>query len=292
MAQTLINLDPKDYEHPFDKGALEKVKKIPVLPDATNFMVNWTAVKWRETALCGNGFRVTLDSCPDLSMLATQVFNTLQLNYKPQLYMEQDYYINAYTVGHEENAFVSLSSGAVDKLSDAELAYVIGHEAGHIKSGHMLYHMMIAYMTMLLSKVPMANLLRVPLMYWNRMSEFTADRAGLLANQNLEASLSAIMKMSGLPERYYSSASLDGFIAQSRDFEETYSRGTNGALRLIEIIDEDHPWTVIRASELIKWYNSGDYARILQKTAGKTCPQCKKSIDPSLAKCPYCGHIF
>lgn len=290
MKQTLVNLNSADYEHPFDRAALDKVKAIPILPSVMNFIMNWASVNWRMLAMCGNNFHVTRDACPDLHELSDEVFKTLQLNFVPDVYMEQSYYINAYTTGHEEKAFICLSTGAVDKLSDEEMQFVVGHESGHIKSGHVLYHLMLAYLTTIVSKVPGSGVLKIPLMYWNRMSEFTADRAGLLACQNLNAALSAIMKMSGLPERYYKTASVEGFIKQARDFVETNSHGVNSAMRLIEIIDEDHPWTVVRASELIKWYENGDYQRVLDGARGRICPICKSSISEKETKCPICGN--
>lgn len=292
MKQTLINLNPQDYEHPFDRKALSNVKSIPVLPQAVNFIMNWTAVNWQIITMCGNSFKVTRDACPDLTALSNEVFRTLNLNFKPDLYVQQDYYINAFTTGHEEKAFVALSSGAVDRLSDDELAFIIGHESGHIKSGHVLYHMMLAYITVLMSKVPGSGLLKMPLLYWDRMSEFTADRAGLLACQDLEVALSAIMKMAGLPEKYYGTASVDGFMQQAREFAETYGHGANNVMKVIEIIDETHPWTVVRASELIKWYESGDYQKILDKNEGKECPHCHHSISLNTKVCPFCDGII
>ena len=44
MPQILINLKSSEYEHPFDKAALEKVNSIPGLPLATNFILNWQAL--------------------------------------------------------------------------------------------------------------------------------------------------------------------------------------------------------------------------------------------------------
>ena len=292
MKQYLTNLKTESYEHPFDREALNKVKKVPILPSLVNVCMDWAMVRWRVLAMCGNNFRVTRDSCAKLHELADDVFKTLQLNHVPNLYVEQGYYINAYTTGHEENAFIALSTGSVDKLSDSELAFVIGHESGHIKSGHLLYHVMIASLAQLISRFPGASALSLPLMYWNRMSEFTADRAGLLACQDLNAALSATMKMSGLPEKYYSEASIEGFIKQARDFDQTYSHGANSAMRLIEIVDEDHPWTVIRASELIKWYESGDYQRVLDGCSGKVCPVCGHNCSSGETRCPVCDHPF
>ena len=57
------------------------------------------------------------------------MFKSLDLEHSPELYVYQDFYINAYTTGHEQDAFIVLSSGGVDRLSEAELEFVIGHES-------------------------------------------------------------------------------------------------------------------------------------------------------------------
>ena len=297
MSQRLINLQSAEYEHPFDKAALEKVNSIPGLPSATNFILNWAVIKWKIVGMCGSNFHVTKDACPDLFNLAKQVTETLDLDRLPNLYMEQDYYVNAYTTGYKNDAFIVLSTGAVDKLSDQELSFVIGHEAGHVKSGHVLYHLMTAFLTQFLSAVPGGATFGTfgvgPLLtYWNRMSEFTADRAGLLACQDLNAALSSIMKMSGLPERYFDKASIEGFMKQAREFDQQYGGTTDQIIKTISIIDDDHPWTIVRAAELIRWVESGEYERILNQTEGKECPYCHRVVSKDTIVCPVCQHNF
>ena len=101
MKQKLINLQTSSYEHPFDKAALEKVNAIPMLPKIVNFVMNWTVIKWKIVSMCGSNFHVTKGACPDLAELSNEVFDILDLDRHPELYMEQDYYINAYTTGHQ-----------------------------------------------------------------------------------------------------------------------------------------------------------------------------------------------
>lgn len=290
MAQVLINLQANDYEHPFDKVALEKVKKIPAIPAALNYILNWTYVKWQIVGLCGSNYHVTKESCPELFSLAHDVEERLALDRFPELYIQQEYTINAYTTGHKKDAFIVVMSGAVDRLNDKELQFVIGHEAGHYKSGHVLYHLLGAYLGLLIPDIPfLGDTATAPLNYWNRMSEFTADRAGLLACQDLNAALSAIMKMSGLPERFYESASIDGFMKQAREFSERYGGTADEIIKTVTMLQSNHPWTIMRAGELIKWVESGEYERILKANKGKECKICGKTCPVDMEFCPICG---
>lgn len=293
MKQVLINLQTKDYEHPLDRQTLDIVKKLPGIGTAANFVLNWVVVKRQIISMCGSNFHVTSSACPTLSKSSSDVFRILDLNHKPELYIYQDFYINAYTTGHEQDAFIVLSSGGVDRLTKDELEFVIGHEAGHIKSGHVLYHLITTNLAALIPNIPYLSWgIKGALYKWNRVSEFTADRAGLLACQDLNVALSAIMKMSGLPERYYETASIEGFKQQAREFQDKYGSTSDQLMKFLEIFDEDHPWTVLRAAELIRWVESGEYDRILKKTEGKVCPKCKKEIAEDLLVCPICGYKF
>ena len=73
---------------------------------------------------------------------------------------------------------------------------------------------------------------------------------------------------------------------------ETNSHGANSVMRVIEILDEDHPWTVVRAAELIKWYESGEYQKVLDKNQGKECPVCHNNVLIDTQVCPICDHVF
>lgn len=296
MPKKLINLQSSSYEHPFDREALKKVNAIPLLPQAMNFILNWTYIKWNIVSLCGSNFHVTRSACEELYNLARETWDTLDIEHLPDLYMQQGYHINAYTTGYKQDAYIVLSTGAVDRLSTKELQFVIGHESGHIRSNHVLYHVLCLYATHILDQLGFAGKIGLPLQtalqYWNRMSEFTADRAGLLACQDLEAALSAIMKMSGLPEKYYEKASVQGFMDQAKEFEEKYGGTTDNIIKALEIFDEGHPWTILRAAELIRWVESGQYQAIWDDIPVQLCPGCGNQIAEGTKKCPYCGYEF
>lgn len=291
MVQKLINLDTKDYEHPFDRNALNAAKKIPFFSEVMKKLMDLLSVKWSVIAMCGSNYHVTRTACPALFQSCEEVVKTLDLSTMPDVYVEQDYYINAYTTGIDQTAYIVLSSGAVDRLSEKELQFIIGHEAGHIKSGHVLYHVMCAYIQELINgfTTVLSAGLPLALQYWNRMSEFTADRAGLLACQDLRQALNVIMKMSGLPMKYYSDASLEGFIEQAREFNDRYSGTFDTVIRNLSILGADHPWTVARAAELIKWVESGEYDKILKKTKGKICINDGSQVPLDAKVCPICG---
>ncbi len=296
MKQKLINLQSTEYEHPFDKAALEKLRGLKGFDTVMNFVLNWTTIKWRMVELCGSNYHVTKESCPELYALVRQAIETLDIDRLPQIYTQWSYNVNAYTTGYKNDTTLVLYTGAVDLMSDAELTFITGHEAGHIKSGHVLYHVMGQVFANIISQSVLAGSLlgpiQIALQYWNRMSEFTADRAGLLACQDLDAALSATMKMAGIPKRYFNTADPHIFTKQAEEFMTQYGDTANTIIRNISILDDSHPWTVMRAYELIKWVECGEYQRILNAHLGKKCPMCGQYVEADVKICPVCGFKF
>lgn len=293
MVKTLVGLKSETYEHPFDREALDKLKRVRGVDRVTNFLLNWTFVNWHLIELQGSHFRITRESCPELYSLIKEVEETLDITDRPKIYTKWGYAINGYTTGTKDNTLMMLNSGAVDLLTDNQLKYVVGHEMGHIKSNHVLYHMMAEFLPSIISLIPGANILTAPiqlaLLYWQRMSELTADRAGLLACQDKEAALEAIVKMAGLPLKYLDNINEEAFLKQAEEFAKMHEGFINGAMANLTIMTSTHPWTVYRAAELVKWINSGEYDRILSDIKIKRCVECPTVVSLDTTVCPVCG---
>ena len=295
-AKKLINLDPKDYEHPVDRKMLKYLGTLPGFETLTNWVLDWTFVKWHLIDLKGSNFHVTEESCPELYKQVKNVAEVLDVQDFPQIYTEWGYYINAYTTGFKENTLLTIYSGAVDLLNKEQLDYIIGHEMGHIKSKHVIYHVMAEMMTNYLQEWPIASAMikpiKIGLMYWNRMSEFTSDRAGLLACQNPDAAIDTVIKMTGVPQKYFNSVDRKKFMEQAKEFEYLLT-GTEVIMKNLSVLDNSHPWTVLRAAELIKWIESGEYDAIIDKYAGVPCIHCGNLLPKDSTYCHvHGGHPF
>ncbi len=291
----LIGLNSKSYEHELDRKVLNTLKGKTGFEAATNAFLNWTYIKWNVIALKGGCFQITKDSCPELYTTLLDVSRILDVHPMPSLYTEWQYGINGYTTGFGDDTLIVLKSGAVDLLTEEELRFVAGHEFGHIKSGHVIYHQMANMFNEAMSLLPLVGNLAEPikylLLYWDRMSEFTADRAGLLACQDIDVAIQAIVKMAGLPMKYYNDKVRDSFIKQAESFQLDLNSLSEKAIKTITIATSRHPWIVLRAAELLKWYNSGEYEQIINGNSHDVCiwQDCGKPITKGSECCPYCG---
>ena len=262
----LTGLDHSQYEHPFDQKALAALEGTPGLSAAGKFITKHMVERVYTVQYTGSHLKVTTENYPAIYEYMKYAAQILDVKKLPELYIEWGYNINACTVG-AENPIIVINSGLIDLCDDDEIMFIIGHECGHIKSNHMLYHMMAQTINFVIDAIPGGSLLagglQYALYYWDRMSEFTADRAGLLACQNKDAAIRAFMKMSGMPIKQFSDMNYRTFIQQASEFKQLDYEGLNKIIKLISIADASHPWTVMRAAELLNWIAGDEIREIL-----------------------------
>lgn len=265
----LLGLNHADYEHDFDKKALASLEGTPGLELLMKWITSNFIERIYDVQYRGSNMRVTEESYPKIYEYLQKACKILDMPSIPECYIQWGYDINAFTVG-SEHPIVVLNSGLIDLCDEDEIMFIIGHELGHIKSNHMLYHMMAQTLDLALNVLPLAltkflaSGLQYALYYWDRMSELTADRAGLLCCQNEKTAIHAFMKMAGLPKSEYNHLNYETFIQQARDFKMMDIENMNKIIKTISIADASHPWTVMRAAELLKWTEEGEYAKFLR----------------------------
>jgi hypothetical protein len=132
---------------------------------------------------------------------------------------------------------------------------------------------------------PVVQGLSVALLQWYRWSEFTADRAGLLACQDLTTVMRAMAKIAGLPRKHFDSFDIDDFVTQSREYEGFADTSYTKLLKVFSLAFKNQAFTISRANELLKWVDSGGYQAVLER---------KTRIEPALPPsfCRHCGSDF
>lgn len=98
------------------------------------------------------------------------------------------------------------------------------------------------------------------LLEWQRKSELSGDRAGLLCAQDLDTALRVEMKLAGGCR--LDKLDSEAFLAQAREYE-TSGDMRDGVLKLLNLELQTHPFSVLRAAALTHWVDTGGYAKVI-----------------------------
>jgi len=193
-----LNLD--DYAYGPDRDAIEMMKATGALPYLVKNLALAGFEKKLSARLSGEASRATYPS--DLDALVRRCAISLSVGVMPEVFIIEGRQPNAFTFGSEEHAFLVVDSSVLRLLTARELAALIAHELGHVKSGHMLYHTLaevlgggISVSASFLGLGIVSFPVRLALLSWHRESEVTADRASLLAVNDVSVIKSFMTKL-------------------------------------------------------------------------------------------------
>ena len=262
----LTGISSRAYEHPADRSALVALRKLSgfdVLLRRLFGLFNERA--FRLTHLAGS-VKVSERQFPNIHALVRDGAYILDLPDVPEVFVTQSPLVNAMALGRDK-PFIVITTGLVNLHDQEELRFVIGHELGHILSGHAVYRTMLLWLVQLAARIawlPIGVLgLRAiiwGLEEWFRKSELSCDRAGVLACQDVDAAKRALMKLAGGP--YLSELNPDAFREQAREYDAAPDM-RDSILKVLQLQGNTHPFAVARYAELDHWVTNGDYDRIL-----------------------------
>jgi len=260
----LTGLSVEEFRHPSDARATDALKKIPGLDKALAKLLEYGLERLYYVDNVASNLRVTPKMFGRLHKSLTWATRILDVP-EPELYVTVDPVPNAFTYGHTK-PFITITSGLVDMLSDEELFFVIGHEVGHIKAGHVLYGTMARNIAAVVAAIGQATLglgallgqgLVIALYEWYRSAELTADRAALLCVQDIEPARATFMKLAGGTTRLAAEMDRDEFLRQVAEYEDVDRSSLDKAYKVLLTLYRTHPFAMQRAHTLNGWFASG-----------------------------------
>lgn len=279
-SKALDALDARLFQHPQDRVLLNALKHIPLLDSLVGAEMD-LAVRGQQLMFLSNAIRLSKTSMPKIYDGYLQAAHALGVSEEnlPDVYISNGP-INAYCIGADK-PFINVSSSLVNLLNMDELRFVLGHELGHALCGHAKYHTLFFYLTEMGSGLvstltlgvsdAIINATIVPaLSLWVRRSEYSADRAGMLACQNREAALRALMKISGFPFACYKEMRSRTLVEQAFEYDRAMRQSSLDRLyHVLNHLSLSHPLIVARGYELLQWLNDGEYDEIIESDEGR-----------------------
>jgi Peptidase family M48 len=265
----LPGLTSAEFQHPSDVKATDALKAVPGLDKALSKIMEYGLERLYYLDNIGSNVRVTKSMFPRMHRSLTWGCKILDLE-EPELYVTVNPVPNAWTYGHTK-PFITLTSGLVDMLDEEECFFVIAHELGHIKCGHVLYTLVARNIAAIVQLIGQATLgigallgqgLVYALLEWARKAELSADRAGLLCTQNIDPCVRTFMKLAGGSKELYAEMDREEFLRQIRAFEDADRSALNRAYKVLLTASQSHPYAILRAKELDEWY-AGGYQQVM-----------------------------
>jgi Zn-dependent protease with chaperone function len=263
--QRLLNLSSKAYEHPADRAATAALQSVPALDIVVRKLIEFGYERAYRQDLLSASLRLGAEQIPQVWADWNAVCARLDLPERYDVYLTQFPVTNAMAVGAEK-PMVVVNSRCIDLFDDMELRTVLGHEAGHILSGHVLYITAMRILIQLSRGVRLPFIAGLPLqavllvlLEWYRAAELSSDRAATLVNRDPLVTARTLMVLtSGVRS---DKLNLDAFIRQANDYEE-WSSGWDKLNRMRNDLYMTHSRPVRRVKEIMEWVQSGEYDRI------------------------------
>ena len=192
-----------------------------------------------------HSLQVTPKSSPYLFEIVDKCLSVIDLKSNDiNVFIISNQHINAWCSKTKDRVDIGLHSGLINSMEFDELCFIVGHEFGHALYDH---HRLPAYGISQELRLPPSKLLK--LMSWSRQSEISADRAGMLCSDSLEASVQALIKLStGGIGRPVISFDVEEFENQLSDIDSFIDENS-------DLMYTTHPLNPFRVRALIEFSN-------------------------------------
>jgi Zn-dependent protease with chaperone function len=265
-AWKLDGVSARAYQHPADRATTSALGNVPYLDQVVRRLVAMGYERALRAAALGSAVKLSDRQLPAVWALHREVFNVLDMDDVPDLYMTQHPLANAFTSGSERPVVV-MNSELVRLLGDEGRRVVLAHEAAHIQSDHVLYQNALAILLRMGASARIPLLAGLPLLAityalleWSRAAELSCDRAAALVTRDPQAVCRALMVIAA--GEAAEDLDLDAFLAQGLEYQE---RGSGGErlTRMLQDLRVTHPLPVRRVHLLLEWVREGGYDRIV-----------------------------
>jgi Zn-dependent protease with chaperone function len=216
------------------------------------FLISALMIRSHHLALMKTAKQVTPIQTPKMSALVEECSQKLQPG-EVETYLVKSDQMNAYTFGLTDPKALVVYTPMISVMGPGELKFVIGHEMGHVALGHTWLNTIVGGLAGIPAPFGAAVILYAAFRWWNRMCEFSADRAGLLACGDLNLAVSALVKLAA-PN-----------IRSQQEFERSLAvldaQDDQVGNRLAEIF-QTHPMLIRRIEKLREYARTEEYRRM------------------------------
>lgn len=250
-------IEAQAYQYPDDLAMLVQFRRLHALQEAATTLIREYSEPSISGELMGMGVRVSPRQFPEILAQARALSARFGVQ-TPQIYIVNDAYLNAFTHGIGNQCFVAITCALLEQLDEAGLAFILGHEIGHMHCRHVLYTTMAHWLLepAHAQTLHVAPELTEALLLWLRVSEITADRAGLLACGAPEQAFRTLLTLATGRKALAERVDLDEYLA-----DQSLALEFN-PVALQRQHARSHPYLPFRIGELRAFLDSPAYRQL------------------------------
>ena len=247
-----------------DGDIIGKIKKEAKIEKSGNYY---------KYLLEGHSFKLGKDLLPELYKPFMDVCKALNFSEPVEFYISNAPDFNASASSSQEEGephLVNFNSGLVNALDEDELRFVIGHELGHIISKNIDIKEIIEFVFPNYQGIPLLLYNKIAL--WDKLSELTADRYGLIACGDPNKCVSAFFKMSSGLSLNRFNLNFETFLAENEKLLESFKKENT-------INVASHPMNPIRIKALQHFSKSALYKSIEENKSLEQDPELTSNME-------------
>lgn len=263
--------DSAQYLHDLDKKAFAALNTFPSFIKLQKAFLEQYDEKTAKISFLSSGIRLSENQMSEIYSLLPPICEKLGI-VTPELYYMKSEEINAFTCG-STNPYICITSELVNEIPVDFISSVLAHECGHIACQHYLYHSLVRQLINGIDSSPLVAIpgikrLLIPsmikaLLFWDRCSEFSADRAAVLCDGDADKTVDVLLKIHGFDENI----NRKEFLKQAIDLKEfVNSSKANKIIETMLVSGESHPRMAARAYECYEWAHSEKFQQILNSS--------------------------
>lgn len=258
------------YRHDLDQKAFNALNAFPKFIKLRESYMENVDEKQAKFQFLSTAIRLSENQFPEIYCMLPPICEKLEIPV-PELYYVKSKQMNAAT-GGSTNPYIFITSELVKKIPTELIGTALAHECGHIACKHNLYHSMAGMLINGIDRSPLASIPAVrryltptlvrALLFWDRCSELSADRAAVLCDGNADNLAELLLKLNG-----YEEINQEAFLQQALDLKAFVNDSkSNQFIEKMLTQDDSHPRLATRVYESHEWTVAPQFQGILDGT--------------------------
>jgi uncharacterized tellurite resistance protein B-like protein len=260
---TLAGIDMNRLVYRGDRKALAELLADAEFSSTVNRLLSDLKPYNARKDLLTKALKITRGMMGGLYEVTGRCSETLKLNAEIEVYVNQDSRFNAACYPPmKDKVLLFLTSSLLEKFSQQELAFVIGHELGH----YLFEHTRFPVDYILQNHGGRLSPLHAMKMYaWIRNAEITADRVGMICCRDFDVAANTFFKLSSGITSAQFQFNLKDYLAQLEDLR--------GEVSEQEADPQDwfstHPFNPMRLKALEVFIQGQTYHQLVGSSGGR-----------------------